>query len=183
MTVVVTRAELLTIGDIALIPLPRGSVSMIDSEDARLVLQYRWSSNGKRVARAVKKNEEWFTLWLHRVLLDAPDGVLVDHKNGNGLDNRRSNLRLASHAQNQFNAKKSTGFSSSYKGVNWLHKLGKWGAKITVNYRQIHLGCFTSEIEAGRAYDDAARRYFGQYACLNFPESDEQGISVERDGF
>ncbi|MGD0572653.1 MAG: AP2/ERF family transcription factor [Sedimentisphaerales bacterium] len=105
-------------------------------------------------------------------LCKTPPGLLVDHFNRNGLDNRRANLRLATRAQNSCNTKKQKGCSSKFKGV-CFHKNRKgpnpWDAYIDVNNRRINLGCFPTEISAARAYDSAAKKYHGEFARLNFP--------------
>lgn len=91
----------------------------------------------------------------------------VDHINGDTLDNRRCNLRLCRRIQNARNVKKKSG-SSQYKGVTWLRWCERWMARITVNYRQIILGYFTDETKAAKAYDEAARKHFGEFAKTNF---------------
>ena len=91
----------------------------------------------------------------------------IDHKNRNRSDNRIANLRPAAHGLNTANAarRKKTG----YKGVYWHKKMQKWNAKIKADYRSHHLGLFEDEADAARAYDAAAIRLHGEFACLNFP--------------
>jgi hypothetical protein len=108
---------------------------------------------------------------MHRQIVNPPDDLLVDHHNHNGLDNRRFNLRLATDSTNQQNARKRiTKTTSRFKGVDFVKATGKWRARIAVNGRRLFLGSFDSELEAALAYDAAARKYFGEYACLNFPD-------------
>lgn len=98
-------------------------------------------------------------------------GESVDHINGDGLDNRRSNLRVCSHAENRRNSKKVSGrrkLASHYKGVSHPSK-NRWTASITVMWKTLHIGSFKTEIEAARAYDEAARNHHGVFARLNFP--------------
>ena len=102
---------------------------------------------------------------LHRLLLSPPDGYEVDHINGNSLDNRRCNLRLCTRQQNNGNQRPRR-HSSIYKGVYWNKEHQKWQAKITVNYRNIDLGRYKDEEAAAEAYAKAARRHFGEFACL-----------------
>ena len=99
---------------------------------------------------------------------------LIDHINGVRADNRIENLRLATHKENLRNRKSKKGSLSKYKGVTWSKRDSKWCSYI-YHDKMKHLGSYTSEEEAGRAYDKAAREYFGDYACLNFPEEHEQG--------
>ena len=108
-------------------------------------------------------------LYLHREVLNAPDGVNVDHINGNGLDCRRSNLRLADQTLNNANARPRVG-TSRFKGVYFDRSRGKWSARIQSRGRQSFLGRFDSEEEAALAYDAAASVHFGQFARLNFPK-------------
>jgi hypothetical protein len=111
---------------------------------------------------------------LHREIMNSPAGLLVDHQNGDGLDNRRANLRLATHSQNQCNKGKTRKNSSSrYVGVFFEKHSGKWVARIVVNGRRIWLGRFTSELDAAMAYDNAAKIYHKEFARLNFPEAVE----------
>jgi len=107
---------------------------------------------------------------MHREMMNAPAGMLVDHRNGDNLDNRRSNLRLATPTENSCNRRKKTGGSSRYKGVTFNRRSGKWFARIRIHGKCIFLGTFESEVEAARAYDAAAKKYHGEFACLNFPE-------------
>lgn len=92
----------------------------------------------------------------------------VDHRNGDGLDNRRDNLRYATRARNTAN-RASVGGSSRFKGVSWSKRDKIWYANICVNYRTIYLGTYRNEEDAARAYDAAAKKYFGAFARPNFP--------------
>ncbi len=106
---------------------------------------------------------------MHRVIMQARPGKFIDHINHNGLDNRIANLRHASRTENNWNARKRKGkYSSKYKGVCWFKVKKKWQARIQVNGKGIFLGIFTNEMDAARAYDKAARKYYGEFAYLNF---------------
>jgi len=110
-------------------------------------------------------------LQMHQMILEAPKGMVVDHINIDGMDNRSANLRAATRAQNSRNRKKfSTPCSSKYKGVSWHKSSLKWQTRIIFEKRTIHLGTFKNEIDAAKAYDEAAKKYHGEFACLNFPE-------------
>lgn len=100
---------------------------------------------------------------------------MLDHINGDRRDNRIANLRLASGSQNHGNMAARVGGSSKYKGVSWHKTIKKWKVSLCADRKRKHLGYYTSEEEAARAYDKAARETFGEYARLNFPEEHEQG--------
>lgn len=101
--------------------------------------------------------------------MNTPTGVLTDHKNHNGLDNRKANLRNATHGQNQHN-RSPEGATSAFKGVCWNKRAKKWEVRICLNRRTIYLGRFVDEERAARAYDTAARQYHGEFAVINLPE-------------
>lgn len=165
----------------AIIPLTKGLVTVIDQQDTDLgaVLWVAQSSSGHiYAARGVRNGGRWTLEYLHRVVLARAlgrplrPGEEVDHIDGNPLNNRRSNLRLANRAQNKQNSRARS--SSGYKGVTWDKQRRKWRARIRHNGHLRYLGLFDSRIEAARAYDDAARQLFGPYAALNFPRDGEQ---------
>ena len=109
--------------------------------------------------------------WMHRLLIDAPAGLLVDHINRNGLDNRKSNLRPATVAQNRCNSRLTISKKTSpYRGVYRHKKKNRWKVSICHNKKYIWLGNFSDEIAAAKAYDDAAKKYHKQFARLNFPK-------------
>lgn len=108
------------------------------------------------------------TLYLHRFIIIAKKGQIVDHIDGDTMNNTRSNLRIATHQQNMANSKKRIG-NTGYKGVQKRCDGKKWVARIQVNRKGIHLGSFTTPEDAARAYDDAAVIHFGEFARLNFP--------------
>lgn len=150
----------------------------ISPEDAQRVLLFKWSfthgPDGGTYVRAIDRSTSPpRQIKMHRYLLDAQDGAQVDHINGDTLDNRRSNLRLATPSQNQGNRAKQAHATSKFKGVSWHKKAGKWRATISVNRKQIHLGFYTQQEHAALAYDEAARHHFGEFARPNFP-----GLSI-----
>jgi hypothetical protein len=104
---------------------------------------------------------------MHRAILEgAPQ---VDHIDGDGLNNQRSNLRPATQAQNMANSRKYSTNTSGFKGVGWHKAAKKWRADITFDYKTRYLGLFPTAEDAARAYDSAAKSLFGVFACLNFP--------------
>lgn len=108
---------------------------------------------------------------LHRLLLGAPKGALVDHRNGDRLDNQRSNIRLcgsAGNARNRAGVHQRV-WPCEFKGVRWFPRDSRWQARITVDRIEHHLGYFDDPAVAARVYDEAAHRYFGEFARPNFP--------------
>ena len=153
------------------IPLAGGEVALIDAEDLEKVSPYRWHvkhSGTKPWHPLYAETVLWPSnkhLKMHRVITDAPRALTVDHINGNGLDNRKANLRLCTHQQNLMNAKPRR-HSSRYKGVHKTRE-GAWVSQIRHNGKRMYVGRFCREEEAARAYNAAARRLFGEFAWLN----------------
>lgn len=103
--------------------------------------------------------------------MNPPIGMQVDHIDGNGLNNQRSNLRIATHLQNQRNRQHmNKNNSSGYRGVTWCKGAGRWMAQLSLNYKHVHLGLFDSPIDAAIAYDHAVIEHFGEFASTNFPK-------------
>jgi hypothetical protein len=153
--------------------LDEGKWTILDPKDYYLFARFKWcigGDNGNFYAIRGQRigSDDFKIVRLHRLIMDAPDGVLVDHINGDGLDNRRANLRLATHSQNQWNKRKMENTTSRFVGVSFRENRGKWTAYIGVAGKRIWLGNFDSEIEAARVYDEAAKKYRGEFARLNF---------------
>jgi hypothetical protein len=156
-----------------LVPLSSGGQAVVDSAVAELLRGHVWSESPQGYAVAkIRRHGRQATLFMHRVIMGLAHGDFrhVDHVNHDKLDNRLSNLRLATNAQNQHNQVPRTGASSAFKGVVWHRRDKRWIARIHVQSKAIVLGRFTDEIAAALAYDAAARRHFGEFAYLNFPE-------------
>lgn len=145
------------------IKLTMGVEAMIDIEDSLIISGRNWFAVKSRGQFYAHCRMGTFQVSMHRLILGFPDG-LADHKNGNGLDNRRSNIRIASSAQNARNQRKRAGVSK-YKGVAYGDNA--WIAGIYVDNRRMHLGCFQNERDAAEAYNTAAKKYYGEFARLN----------------
>ena len=158
------------------ITLGDGEFTMVDQKDFYRFSKYHWyfSSSGKKlyVSRSVRVGPEKVrTVRLHREIIRPAKGLVVDHRDGNTFDNRSDNLRPATHTQNMQNRCKRKNTASKYVGM-WLDtKRNQWAVRITVNKKKIWLGRFDSEIDAAHAYDEAAKKYFGEFARLNFPDN------------
>lgn len=144
---------------------------LIDGEDVPLLYEHKWSivklGNHKYLRTTSKVNGR--SRLLHELLMNTPTKMSVDHINHNTLDNRRSNLRICTHLENLHNAKRHKDNKSGYKGI-WLDKNGKkkkWVARIRVNGKNIALGYYFSARSAAKAYNEAALKYFGNFACIN----------------
>lgn len=112
---------------------------------------------------------------MHTMILGkAPRGMDIDHFNGDVRDNRRRNLRIANRSQSMANVRKRRGTMSMYRGVTLGNPSQRWLAQITVNYHHFYLGSFNHQIDAARVYDAKAREFFGEFACVNFPEIGER---------
>jgi hypothetical protein len=164
------------------IPLTKGRVAIVDENLYDWLNQWKWlcltTSNGNAyAARCIGWKGPW--VLMHRLIMNAPDGTEVDHKDGNGLNNVISNLRICNHSQNGMNRSKQQGeYTSKYKGVSFdgrpNYKNHPWRAAIQACNIQHDLGHFDTEIEAIKAYNEAAVYYFGEFAYTNaIPEGDK----------
>lgn len=155
-----------------LISLTQGKHAIVDANDFDWLNQWKWNYHKfgyairtQHVAMLNRKQKKT-GIRMHRLIMNAPAGSDVDHINGNTLDNRRCNLRLCTRSQNMMNQKKTRGLSK-YKGVYLNGERNKWMARLKINRRTIFLGRFSSQEEAALAYNNAAKKYFGQFAKLN----------------
>lgn len=146
--------------------LTNGNTALVDDEDFALVSQYRWYANPKRSAVYAVTQANGESIGMHRLILGLKkgDGLEGDHKDGNGLNNCRSNLRAATHAENQRNQVRRIP-KHGYRGIQ--PQGNRWRADIHVNGQLIYLGFFRTRQEAALAYNRAALKHFGEFACLN----------------
>lgn len=154
------------------IQLTRNQIALVDDEDFEYLSSYKWQAckNGyadRSISRLVSGKNCSKRSYMHREIMGNPGRLEVDHKNGNRLDNRKSNLRLCSRAQNQMNRIKSSNKTSKYKGVSWQKCANKWMVYIKIDQKRYYLGIFISEKEAAKSYNKAAMKNFGKFAKLN----------------
>ncbi len=158
------------------IPLTRGKVALVDDADYERINQWKWCATNPYpgifyATRGVNHDQKIRTVYMHRAILglDSADHRRVDHVNGNGLDNRRCNLRLATTAENAMNQRvqSHTKKHSQYKGVTWRAIRKRWQANIYLGGKTVCLGYFVNEVDAAMAYNEAALYYFGEFARLN----------------
>ena len=150
------------------IPLGKNRFAIVDSEDFWYVAEYKWSYTKGYAFRRQKEE----IIFLHNQIMKPSVGKVTDHINGNGLDNRRCNLRVCTQAQNCQNRRPGKNNKMGLKGVSWMKSIQKWRAYIWKGGayprgRQIHLGFFDNKIDAAKAYNQAAVDLFGEFANLN----------------
>lgn len=166
-------------GEHAWSPIDRWAVALVSVEDVPVLWSRRWQlrfQRGKAYLRYNQKVDRVQTVvFLHREILCPGSDVQVDHRNRNGLDNRRHNLRPTDQTHNNGNAIKRAGCTSIFKGVAWDKRAGKWVAYINVEGRRTQIGLFWDEAEAARAYDRRAVEVFGAFARLNLPDQEKFG--------
>ena len=156
---------------VSFLPITQGLIALVDTPDMPLTQGHSWYA--LRQDRGNKQS--YVATWIHgknvrlsRLLLGAPDDMVVDHINHNPLDNRRCNIRICTLSENAMGQSKRKDVTASrYKGVTFKKETGRWDAQIRVEGKKLHLGYFATEEAAARAYDEAAKKYFGEYALLN----------------
>ncbi len=167
------------------IKLTQNKYAVVDDENYQWLNQYKWRIQDNHTTYYARRNiiiqnpnkqknikRKRKIIYMHRIILEKKLGrqleksEFTDHINGDGLDNRECNLRLCTSQQNKMNQKKTRG-SSMYKGVRWVKRDKKWRTTIQFNKKKIHLGIFQDEAEAALAYNEAALKYFGEFARLN----------------
>lgn len=159
------------------IPLTRGKFALVDASNFDWLSQWNWYAQLRQ--RAGSRNKTYYaatctprsvgktTILMHRVILGAPHGIEVDHEDGDGLNNRRSNIRLATSTQNKCNVGKRSNNTSGFKGVHWHKPSGMWHARITVNGKTFSLRYHRNKEQAAKAYEEAAKKYHGEFARVS----------------
>ena len=167
------REVIIPIGpSIAYVPLTQGQFALIDSADAEELARFRWYAVGNKAQNsfyAMRKirtfDNRRIHLGIHQQLMgDCPFNHIVDHANGNSLDDRRCNLRFATASQNTMNSRRMSSNDCGFKGVYWHKKNRYYIARIMVNGKRRSLGCFNTPEAAHEAYARAACKHFGQFA-------------------
>lgn len=155
------------------ISLTQGKFAIVDDEDYERLNQYRWyahkDGNTYYAICNIGKQSYPQKIRMHRLILGLKqdDKRQTDHRNHNGLDNRKCNIRICTSQQNNQN-RKALSYTSKYKGVSWNKRDCKWKAHICLNYKEIYLGYFDNEIKAAQAYDRKAKELFGEFVYTNF---------------
>lgn len=161
-------------GDYCKIPLTKSQFAKVDPEDYVWLSQFRWHCKVNKCAiyavRTITIAGKSKRIFMHRLLAGTPSHLVCDHINHDGLDNRKQNLRNCTIKQNNANSRPSKNSSSKYKGISFNKARRKWAAYIKKNGKQFYLGLFASESAAAKAYDEAAKEYYGEFAHLNFPD-------------
>ena len=152
------------------IKLTKGKVALVDDEDYERLNQYKWHAAQDREIwyakrKSAKISGKQKTITMHREIMNATKGVQVDHRNGDGLYNQKTNLRFCTHQQNQQNRKNPQKNNKlGIKGVRWDRNAKKFQARITIKGKQLYLGLFTVLADADQAYRVAEIKYFGEFA-------------------
>jgi hypothetical protein len=147
------------------IPLTQGKFALVDDEDYGWLMQWRWCAAKRRNTYYANKHKSD----MHREILGLKhgDGKFVDHKDRNGLNNQKSNLRITTRSINALNCKVHSTNTSGYRGVSWFK--GKWQVQIVVKGRRVHCGYYKNKVVAAKVYDKEAIAFRGAHAKLNFP--------------
>lgn len=150
------------------IQLSQGKFALVDDEDFDYLNQFKWCTtkygNTFYAIRNIKVDGKYKKKFMHGVVMN---GKGIDHRDMNGLNNQKSNLRFCTKSENAMNMRKMENASSIYKGVHFFRQTGKWQSYITINRKRIHLGYFYSEVEAAKAYNTKAISLFCEFANLN----------------
>jgi len=156
--------------DMKEIPLTQGKIAIVDDDDFEWLNQWRWHYSNGYAVRNVWINGNCKILRMHRIIVGIfyKSGIEIDHIDHDKLNNCRNNLRLCTHSENQHNREMYSNNTSGFKGVSWHKSANKWVARIRINNNLINLGIFNDPYDAACAYDEAARKYHGEFSNPNF---------------
>lgn len=144
---------------------------LVDDEDYVYLSKLKWSIAKFKNTLYVIRNTPWVngrhtTVKMHRIILKVTDrNIQVDHRDRNGLNNQKSNIRICTQSQNMANRNKSVTCNNNHLGVTWHKRIGKWQARITKENKEYRLGYFTNELDAVQAYSKKAKELFGEFAA------------------
>ena len=152
------------------ISLTQNKFTVVDDEDYEYLNQWKWCSKDYiSTFYAGRKQDSHTTILMHRVIMDCPSNKYVDHIDGDGLNNQKSNLRVCSNSENGRNRGKQSNNKSGYKGVSIHNRGNKFRAQIKAEGKLIHLGVFETAEDAAKVYDQKALELHGEFSVLNFP--------------
>jgi hypothetical protein len=154
------------------IPLTQGMYAIVDAEDYERVSRYKWYAVRDGRTYYARRTAKIGHITLHRQIMRTPKGKVTDHIDGNGLNDRRSNLRNCNPTENSRNRRRNRKTITGFKGVWREKKTGKYCAQIHFDHKYVYLGTFATPEEAAHAYDRKARQLFGPFARCNFPEEE-----------
>ena len=159
------------------IELTRGCIALVDDEDFERLSKWKWRVveyfRSKYALRYGIKDGKSQTILMHRDIMEAGKGVCVDHKDKDGLNNQKENMRFSTVAQSQYGRRLNRNSTTGYKGVYWAKVKKRFIAQIYKNGERVHLGCFVEVIDAAEAYNQAAMLFFGEFARLNIIEQEK----------
>lgn len=156
--------------------------TLVSASDYEELNRHKWNPLERKdgrlyVMRNIRVDGKRKTLYMHIAIIGIVDGKEIDHRNGNGLDNQRHNLRHCTHAENLTNRGVTRDNTSGFKGVSWNKGDRLWRSQMSINGKKTYLGSFFCIIKAAKAYDEAAIKYHGEFANLNFRT---EGLNYER---
>jgi len=150
-----------------ILPISGGQQVLLDDGDFEALSKFRWTAQKRKHTFHAARYEGKKYVYMHRLLVSAGPGEQVDHKDGNGLNNQRDNLRVATRAQNQMGYRHDCVQRGS-RGVYWHKAAKKWMARLVHNQKGVYLGLFNNKADAQQAYNEASQRLFGDFAQRNF---------------
>lgn len=146
--------------------LTQGRFAIVDESDYDYLSQMKWNYSKTAHNYYARTKINGSNKYMHRIIMKEPDGLQIDHINGDTIDNRRCNLRICTNQENARNSKSRKG-KSKYKGITWSKRDLNWKAQIQVNYVNYHIGYYDTEEEAALAYNKEAIKRFGEFAKIN----------------
>lgn len=150
------------------IQLSADKFALVDDDMFEELNRFKWTAKKFNKTWYAERKDHYKSVYMHRLIMNAQNGLQVDHIDMNGLNNTRENLRICTRAENARNRIENSNSTSGYKGVSFSKQRNKFESKITINGKTIHLGRFSTKEEAAKAYDKKALELFGEFARTNF---------------